>query len=1013
MRLRKLTIANIGPYAGLAELDATALGDVFLICGKTGSGKSTIFEAVSYALYGQAAVRRELVSHYAEPEDEAFVELEFSVGPERWRVRRKPARTVPKKRGSGLTDRPAEAVLWRRGLSGWEPRSDRIDDIDATLARVIGLSSKEFTKIVLLPQGEFQRFLEMRTGERTEILEKLFPVDLHDAVSELAKLKAKDAEAKARVLDDRAATMEAALGDDPGASLAEARSALAEARVADGAALAARDAANAASQLAAVAARAWDEYDAALAERAALEATEAEAASLMARLSRAEAGLGAEAAVKAAGRARAEKAAAESSLAGAEATLAEADAETEGAEKAGLLVAELAEALEAMDREAGLLSARAAAWQRLSAARERLESATAALGAAMAAKSTAETAAAAASATLAAIESGAADAEALVAERSAAAIALESAREAERLAAEAAGFEAETRALEARTRAAAERSASAETVLASAVDTLAEAEAAVEALRDAQAAFRLASRLGPGSPCPVCGSVEHPAPARPGTMAGGGRGGSSTDDGSGEANALRLEAARAALEAARAEAADAKAALSTLNEAIVARAEGAARYAGALGPEAAEEGLRAARARLVAADRAQAAEAARGRAASAARVEYERLRKILDVAAASVSAAESERSAAAAAAAEASSGSGGDDPGPLLSSLRLRREAAASERAKLESDIELWRRRRGEAVARASEAAARLERAVEALADTEAAVAIALAEAGFETEEAWAAACLPPPELADARERVRARAAAASSSEARFKAAERSVSGACRPDLAAAEAGRSAADEAYAAARARLDAAAAAERELAAGLDALSAVRAERQALRERGDRLVALSALLNGNAVGRHVSFKIFTLASYFALVVERASARLREMSDGRYDMRVDDDRSAGRGFVGLDLSVLDSFTGVARPASSLSGGEKFLASISLALGLSDVIVERAGGVALDSIFIDEGFGSLDDETLDRAMEALDRVRGERVIGIVSHVAELRSRVPARVEVIKTNAGSSLRVVS
>jgi exonuclease SbcC len=118
------------------------------------------------------------------------------------------------------------------------------------------------------------------------------------------------------------------------------------------------------------------------------------------------------------------------------------------------------------------------------------------------------------------------------------------------------------------------------------------------------------------------------------------------------------------------------------------------------------------------------------------------------------------------------------------------------------------------------------------------------------------------------------------------------------------------------------------------------------------------------------------------------------------------------GRGFVGLDLSVLDSFTGVARPASSLSGGEKFLASISLALGLSDVIVERAGGVALDSIFIDEGFGSLDDETLDRAMAALDRVRGERVIGIVSHVAELKNRVPVRVEVVKSSSGSSLRVV-
>jgi len=154
-------------------------------------------------------------------------------------------------------------------------------------------------------------------------------------------------------------------------------------------------------------------------------------------------------------------------------------------------------------------------------------------------------------------------------------------------------------------------------------------------------------------------------------------------------------------------------------------------------------------------------------------------------------------------------------------------------------------------------------------------------------------------------------------------------------------------------------------------------------------------------------------SLGSYFSMVVEHASIRLREMSDGRYDMRVAEGKAAGRGRVGLDLEVLDAFTGFARPASSLSGGEKFLASISLALGLSDVIVSRSGGVALDSIFIDEGFGSLDDETLDRAMVALDRIRGERVIGIISHVAELRTRVPVLVEVMKSNTGSKIHVTS
>jgi len=300
VRLRKLTMVNIGPYVGLANLDFTELGDVFLVCGKTGSGKTTIFDAVSYALYGAGIGTREIVSHFATPEDEVSVDLEFEVGKERWRVLRKPARVLAKKRSSGTTNRPAEAALWERGPAGWTPVRDKVSEVDEKIARIIGLSADEFTKIVLLPQGEFQRFLEMKTGDRTGILEKLFPVRLHAAISDLAKAKAREAENKALDLDARANAMEAALGDDPDAALVAARAAHEAARTAESSALAVRDAATAAAQVAALGARAWAELDAAMAERAGLEATAVEAASLMARLSRAEAGLGAESAVAAA-----------------------------------------------------------------------------------------------------------------------------------------------------------------------------------------------------------------------------------------------------------------------------------------------------------------------------------------------------------------------------------------------------------------------------------------------------------------------------------------------------------------------------------------------------------------------------------------------------------------------------------------------------------------------------------------------------------------------------------------
>ncbi|MGB4571463.1 MAG: SbcC/MukB-like Walker B domain-containing protein, partial [Rectinemataceae bacterium] len=174
--------------------------------------------------------------------------------------------------------------------------------------------------------------------------------------------------------------------------------------------------------------------------------------------------------------------------------------------------------------------------------------------------------------------------------------------------------------------------------------------------------------------------------------------------------------------------------------------------------------------------------------------------------------------------------------------------------------------------------------------------------------------------------------------------------------------------------------------------------------------RIIGLADLLKGGTQGRRIAFKSFVLAMYFRAVVARASVRLSEMSDGRYALEADE--GSNKGYMGLGVSVLDAYTGRSRPTGTLSGGERFLTSISLALGLADTIRARSGGVNLDAVFIDEGFGSLDDETLDRAVTVLERIRGARTIGIVSHVAELRSRIPSRIEVEKGPAGSTIRVV-
>ena len=172
-----------------------------------------------------------------------------------------------------------------------------------------------------------------------------------------------------------------------------------------------------------------------------------------------------------------------------------------------------------------------------------------------------------------------------------------------------------------------------------------------------------------------------------------------------------------------------------------------------------------------------------------------------------------------------------------------------------------------------------------------------------------------------------------------------------------------------------------------------------------------SVADVATGEGEGR-ISFERYVLGFYFDQIVLCANKRLTVMSGGHYRL-VRDEEGGGHGKGSLALNVLDYSTGKERPVSSLSGGETFEASLALALGLSDYAQRRAGGIHLDTVFIDEGFGSLDPDSLEQVMRVLsDLASGDCLVAIISHVEELEKRIDRRIEVEASAEGSRARIV-
>jgi len=1004
VRIKRLAITGFGPYKGRQTVDFEGFeGDgLFLITGRTGAGKSSILDAICFALYGSIprfeGTQQRLRSDHCEPDDATLVELQFAVDGRDYRVVRSPEYERPKARGVGMMTQKPTAELGVLVGDTWTGVAARPVDVGHELARIVGLTKEQFLQVILLAQNRFQEFLLAKNDERQRVLRSLFGthrfLDFETALVDRRKqLDARLAEAgQARAQD--AARVAILLGidappeptlewfDEALDSLLVARDAAARvASEADAAATAADLAHRALEMVHGLQVRRTDalarlallgnDRDAVDGKRQALDAATRAAAVWPQLTTATEAGAALVGATEgeAAARARYARLGAGTSTLTSTSTSTSTGTGTSTSTSTGpenpSLVTEAAvrASIDETTRLLGTLDAALTDESSLPGLTADITTAELRLGELTRAIDDLV----ARSGSLPHLLEAHVDRLGALRVRAAAhgdaAAAVERETSARAAAVEAASLEPQL----ASARAAEVASSAQHTSAATLIQQLLER-------RLAGHAGELAAQLNEGDACAVCGSTEHPRPASGGTDP------VTADD---------IERARAAADQRRTELdASHERALALEHRLTEVRA-----MSGGVPLDRLDTQLEAASTRLDDAVHA---------AAEASTLDTEVIRVRAEIA----------------------------ESDARLAALRTDRDAASVALLRLQGRLATIDDRvsssRGEFTT-VGERAAELTSRLAAARELEAAIALTavrtdtaeravavlrgqLADRGFADADSAAAARLDPAQMAAAQRRIRAFDDTLAAAEATLAEPEVLALPGVPADLAPATA-------ALSLARAARDEAISARNGLADRARQLEGVVADaRRRLAASGDladehrQLRGLADTVEGSVPNeKRMRLETYVLAARLEEIVAAANARLRTMTSGRYTLEHDDALQFRGVKSGLGLAIRDEHTGRARATHSLSGGETFLSSLALALGLAEVVTSKAGGIRLDTLFIDEGFGSLDADTLDIAMSTLDSLRaGGRTIGLISHVEAMKEQIPAHLAITVEGNGWS-----
>lgn len=1029
MRPITLTLSAFGPYAGETTLDFSELGAerLFVITGPTGSGKTTVFEAILYALYGKLSKKgmdpASLRCDFLKPDDDriTFVDFTFEISGKRFHIHRQPKQSVAKKRGSGRRELGQEALLECVGHEDFLPLT-KIGEVDRKIVDLVGLDEEQFKKIVMLPQGAFQEFLVSSTKDKIELLRQIFDTSLYDLALSRIKSRVSDvtgayAELKA---DYRSKTallqFEApiAFGEQPSQDVLAQMDALAQAdearqesmqqTVDDANAiyLAALEALNREAQHNADV-RKWQQAEA---ELTALRARQPEIAVLGGRVRAADQArsladketraaeerrlLHQQEEALALARQQAQKAAQQMNAAAQH--LAQAEQQKQHADLAHDTLPELTTKRDKMNEYVADRAALQQAAQALASAERELATLAQDEQRAEAALHTAE----AAQEKKQRLQQDQAQQETAIVKLDAL------------LAEERRQYQLLKRFIDLRQErpelAAAQEKAAAQ--LAAAEKRLAEARAA----NRQQLAATLAQELEDGAPCPVCGAVHHPAPAVvPGAQDDEAACAKVRDQAQGVA--ANADAALAQQDKRIAEA------WAELQETIpqLTQPEAVPRYAQQLQEsgtahnhqrketQAALQQIREELAGLAAVEKELEAQKAALNTLREQRTrfvaEQSRWQTTRDSKADAVAAKEKQFGFTADA-----------DPAALtreIDAISARHQAAKQALETAQRAHEQAQLAQVRAASAQLQAEARLEE-LRRSADDHARAFAQARDAIFATEADYLSAKEDIPHAALLQQEIDAFSEALTRATTLHEdLAQRLQDDRTLHDLEAGEARRKEAEQRLNAAK---DVLAAHKTRCASNRALIAQIAQLLDAFKEMEARYALLGKLRDVLDGKNHFNMRLETFAQayYFEQMLIGANVRLARMTHGRYSFRRKEMVSDARRQAGLDLDVMDQYTGRARDVSTLSGGESFKASLSLALGLADVVTSESGGVELSTIFIDEGFGTLDEESLDDTVETLISLQDSgRLVGVISHVAELKERIPAHL-VVESGSGGS-----